>query len=213
MKFVAEGRAASPRPSAAAGRRRRRRRPAAAAKAGSVVMAKSFHELSPRAQIDRLRAAVRARRRRRAGRCSIGPERRRARDAPRAAGEARERSRPRAGRSPTGCRRSSAKCGRSKWRCARHGGRFRTRRTRRTSCATCTSWPASRRSTSRGFKPKPRRRQGAVLRVADSARPRGRLPRPRPLLRSARRDVAADLGVRSRHQDQDASRTGAAASP
>ena len=32
---------------------------------------------------------------------------------------------------------------------------------------------------------------------------RGRLPRPRPVLRSARGDVAADFGVGSQHQDQD----------
>ena len=51
------------------------------------------------------------------------------------------------------------------------------------------------------------RRQDAVHGVADPARPRGQLPRPRPVLRSARGDVAADLGVRSRRSRPSASRT------
>ena len=112
-------------------------------------MAKSFHELSPRAQIDRLRAPVRARRWPAPGRCSIGPRARRARDAPRALAKLEgevARAQAIADKLPAAAARSA----RARSGAARDDGRRSPkRRIRRTSCATCTSWRASRRSTSR----------------------------------------------------------------
>ncbi len=84
-------------------RQRRRARLRHRPEGGSVVMAKSFHELSPRAQIDRLRPALRSGDRRRAGRCSIGPERAELETRAGAAGQARGRGRRACRRSPTSC--------------------------------------------------------------------------------------------------------------
>ena len=68
-------------------------------------MAKSFHELSPRAQIDRLRVLVCAAGRAAPGRSARSAAHRRSRR-PRTAGEARRPSSSARRRSPPGCRRS-----------------------------------------------------------------------------------------------------------
>ena len=204
----AEGRARRRRPPSRP--RRRRAVTAVAGRPGVVVMAKSFHELSSRTQmiIFGLLCVVAV-----AGawQVSIGPgsaelETRRAHLA-KLEGEI-VRVQAIADKLPAaaarGARRSTVVAARD------DGRRFRKRRIRRTCCATCTTLASESSLDIASFKPNADRRQGAVLGVADSADVRGRLSRPRPVLRPARVDVAPDFGHRPQHQDQDRSRTAAA---